>query len=385
MNAASNWDELWNEAKLVDLVDLAGRLGVKLKRSGPDWVGPCSAGCADDNGFVVTPSKHIFLCRPSGATGDAVDMVEHAKGYAKREALEFVTGRDLPRSASPAAADGDVDGDDTIDRLPPETPPAAAGSGGKRTTSAIDALIKRAKPIAGTYAEDYLRGRGLFPQKRLLIDLLFVPDLDFWIPGDRDAPPTKIATLPAMLGVIRNAKGEQIGVHRTYLDPDEPRKWTPPDGSKPKKFRGDAKGGLIRLGRPGEALAIGEGIETTLAWYALGLGPEDVSIAAGLSLDNIAGGCTGTFLHPTALNKAGKPARVANGEPDPKKPGMVLPEGVRELILLGDGDSDFLATRAKFLAAYRRFRADFVVSIHFAPAGKDWADVNKERKLAEAR
>ena len=378
----SDWDELWNEAKRADLVDLAGRLGVKLKRSGPDWVGPCPAGCADDDGFVVTPQKQIFLCRPSGATGDAVDMVEHAKGLAKREALEFVTGHDLPRST--AAENGSFDGDDTIDRLPPETPPAPAGAGGKRVASAIDRLIKRAKPIAGTYGEDYLRVRGLSPQKRLTRDLLFIPDLDFWIAGDRDAPPAKIATLPAMIGVIRNAAGDPIGVHRTYLDPVEPRKWTAPDGGKAKKFLGDAKGGLIRFGRPGDKLAIGEGIETTLAWYALGLRPEDVSIACGLSLDNIAGGCTGTILHQTALTKAGKPARIANGDPDPKRPGVILPEGVRELILLGDGDSDFFVTRAKILAAYRRFRADgVVVSVHFAPAGKDWADVQKERKLAE--
>ena len=380
--SAADWDELWNEVKRADLVDLAGRLGVKLKRSGPDWVGPCPAGCADDDGFVVTPQKHIFLCRPSGATGDAVDMVEHAKGLAKREALEFVTGRRAPERAN-----GEEPVDDTIDRLPPETPPATAGSGGKRVASAIDRLIKRAKPIGGTYGEDYLRARGLSPHRRLVIDLLFVPDLDYWIPGDRDAPPAKIATLPAMIGVIRNASGDPIGVHRTYLDPENPRKWTPPDGGKAKKFLGDAKGGLIRLGRAGDKLAIGEGIETTLAWYALGLGPEDVSIACGLSLGNIAGACTGTMAHPTALTKAGKPVRIANYcDPDPKRPGVVLPEGVRELILLGDGDSDFSTTRAFIGAAVKRYLAEgLVVSVHFAPDGKDWADVNKERKLAEAR
>ena len=374
--SAADWDELWNEAKRVDLVDLAGRLGVKLKRSGPNWVGPCPAGCADDDGFVVTPGKGIFYCRPSGATGDAVDMVEHAKGLAKREALEFVTGR------LPAGKNGEEPVDDMIDRLPPETPPATAGSGGKRVTSAIDRLIKRAKPIAGTYGEDYLHARGLLPQKRLTRDLLFIPDLDFWIAGDRDAPPAKIATLPAMIAVIRNAAGDPIGVHRTYLDPENPRKWIPPGGGKAKKFLGDAKGGLIRLGRPGDKLAVGEGIETTLAWYALGLGPEDVSIACGLSLGNIAGACTATIAHPTGL----KPARIANGDPDPKRPGIVLPEGVRELILLGDGDSDFFTTRTHLLAAGRRYRADgLVVSVHFAPDGKDWADVQKERKLVEAR
>ena len=64
----------------------------------------------------------------------------------------------------------------------------------------------------------------------------------------------------------------------------------PPDGLPAKKIRGHAKGGLIRLGRIGDKLAVGEGIETTLRWYGRGAGAEDVTIACGVALDNIAGG-----------------------------------------------------------------------------------------------
>ena len=147
--------------------------------------------------------------------------------------------------------------------------------------------------------------------------------------------------------------------------------------NKAKKIRGHAKGGLIRLGRIGDKLAVGEGIETTLRWYGRGAGAEDVTIACGVALDNMAGGCTGTLPHPT-MTVRGKPARFANGDPDMAKPGMILPEDVRELTLLGDGDSEPLATRGKIAAGARRALTDgLVVSVHFAPDGKDWADVRE--------
>ena len=44
-----------------------------------------------------------------------------------------------------------------------------------------------------------------------------------------------------------NAAGDPIGLHQTYLDPEESREWTPPDGANAKKIRGHPKGGLIRL------------------------------------------------------------------------------------------------------------------------------------------
>ena len=325
-----SWDDLWAEAKRADMVDVAHRLGAKLKHSGADWIGPCPNGCARENGFIVTPSKGIFLCRPSGATGDAIDMVVHVKDCGKPEALEFVTGRRLPSSR--------------------ELKDAAARKKERANEEAIEAVLKRAKPLAATHAEAYLRGRGIDPQPKLTKDLLFVADLDYW---SDDKPPKKIATLPAMVALIRNVAGKVIGIHQTYLDPKEPRKWTPPDGLSAKKIRGHAKGGLIRLGHIGDKLAVGEGIETTLRWYMRGVGPEDVSIACGVSLDNIAGSSS------------------SRGQPDTDNPGMILPADVRELILLGDGDSERLMTQGKIATGVRRAMADkLIVNVHFAPMGR---------------
>ena len=362
------WDDLWAEAKQVDIRAVAERLGAKLKREGHDWIGPCPAGCAKRDGFIVTPAKHLFLCRPSGATGDAVDMVMHVRGSDKLDALKEVTGR------LPARAGGPAPSSDLTQRGDPESPPAAADRAKSLWhEEGIDTILKRARPIAGTHAEAYLAARcGSVPARRVTADLKFVPDLDYWN-GRR-----KLATLPAMVAIIRSADGDPIGIHQTYLDPDSPRKWMPPDGLPAKKIRGHAKGGLIRLGRIGDKLAVGEGIETTLRWYGRGAGAEDVTIACGVALDNIAGGLTGTLPHPT-LTARGKPVRFANGDPDFAKPGMILPDDVRELTLLGDGDSEPLMTRGKIAAAARRHAKDgMIVSVHFAPDGKDWADVDPD-------
>ena len=79
----ANWADLWEEAKHADILEVAARLGAKLKRGGPHWSGPCPRGCARHDGFIITPAKTIFLCRPSGATGDAVNMAEHVLGISR--------------------------------------------------------------------------------------------------------------------------------------------------------------------------------------------------------------------------------------------------------------------------------------------------------------
>ena len=97
-----NRDDLWGEAKHVDMLAVAERLGAKLKRDGPHRFGPCPLGCARRDGFIVTPSKHLFLCRPSQATGDAVDMAEHVLGISGRTRWRLCSGAIYP--TTPARA-----------------------------------------------------------------------------------------------------------------------------------------------------------------------------------------------------------------------------------------------------------------------------------------
>jgi CHC2 zinc finger len=385
------WDSLWAEAKAIPIREIAERLGATLRRAGADCVGPCPAGCASVDGFVVTPSKGIFLCRPSGESGDVIDLVVHAHGCTKAQALEFVTGRDLPVKPEEPAEERRAREAKRAHLLAAaakrrEQEERAAASRLMRDEEAIAAVTARAVPIAGTHAEAYLRARGLTPARRLTSDLRFVAELDYYgHAADGDKTLVHLATLPAMVAVIRDVTGAMTGIHQTYLDPKAPAKWRPigSRANKAKKIRGEAKGGMIRLGPIGDKIAIGEGLESTLSWHALGCGPEDISIAAGISLGNLAGGWTGTLPHPTRKGADGKPTKIPNGVPDMSRPGVILPEGVREVILIGDGDSETLATRAAILTGAERFRAEGrVVATHFAPLGADFGDVLMSQHLA---
>ena len=73
----------------------------------------------------------------------------------------------------------------------------------------IELILARAVPLGGTAGETYLAGRGL--QVPDTPDLLFHPDLTYW--------DTRTG-YPALIAIVRNAAGEQIAIHRTYLAPD---------------------------------------------------------------------------------------------------------------------------------------------------------------------
>jgi CHC2 zinc finger len=186
IDALGAWKDLWAEAKRVDMPDLAHRLGARLKQHGPHWTGPCPAGCAREDGFVVTPAKRLFYCRPSETRGDAVDMVMHAQGCTSAEALEYIIGTSKP-SAGPARE---------VQRDAPR--PAT-------TTHDALALFSEGRDPRGTLVERYLtRERGLDLPADLCGEVLR------WHPGAK-----------AMLTLYRNIMtGEAQAVQRTFLDQD---------------------------------------------------------------------------------------------------------------------------------------------------------------------
>ena len=72
------------------------------------------------------------------------------------------------------------------------------------------AILARALPFWDSPAHAYLvEGRGLTIIERLCRDLLFVPDLPYWGYADPSArSKTHLATLPAMIARLRDARGE---------------------------------------------------------------------------------------------------------------------------------------------------------------------------------
>lgn len=151
----------------------------------------------------------------------------------------------------------------------PAASPAKRPAPKKRDTAQdIANILAGAEPLAGTLGEHYLSTRKLAAPDSA--DLLFHPDLT-----DFDAK----RGYCGMVAIVRNAAGEQIGIHRTFLLDDGSGK-APPG----KKMLGHIKGGAVRLAAIDAGhIGIAEGIETALAVEAI----FDESCWAALSAGNM--------------------------------------------------------------------------------------------------
>jgi len=119
------------------------------------------------------------------------------------------------------------------------------------------------------YAYNYLVGRGIPSEivDQVGKDIRGIEKLDLY-----DGKAHK-GTYNAMLGLIRNPKGEPVSIHRTYLTPD----------GKEKKIMPTLEsitGACVRLGEPEDTLVLAEGIETALAAWSLTGHPAWATISA---------------------------------------------------------------------------------------------------------
>jgi hypothetical protein len=98
----------------------------------------------------------------------------------------------------------------------------------------------RGRPIGGTPADVYLRGRGIDFERlgRMPGCLAFDPELYCKEAGRK---------LPAMLAAVVDLTGRHIATHRTWLAPDGRGGWTKADLEEPKKVLGRFMGGFIPL------------------------------------------------------------------------------------------------------------------------------------------
>ena len=89
-----------------------------------------------------------------------------------------------------------------------------------------------------------------------------------------------------------------------------------------------------------------------------------------------AGGAIGPWEHPVLKDADGRKLKMKNGIPDMKAPGVILPEGVKSVILLADLDSETFSTAAQLRTAGNRFRAMGIeVEIAWPDGGADWNDI----------
>lgn len=185
-------------------------------------------------------------------------------------------------------------------------------------------IWQEARPIDGTIAETYLRGRGI--SCPLPETLRFHPDT--WHGATARC-------LPAIVAIVAGVAG--VAVHRTYLLPDGAGKASV---SPNKAMLGAVAGGAVRLSDGEDALVVAEGIETALSMGS-GLLTMPVTIWAALSASNLSS--------------------------------LKLPKSPRSMIIAADGD-DAGRSSAQLLAV-RAHQLGWKVSLLPAPNGHDWNDV----------
>jgi len=202
----------------------------------------------------------------------------------------------------------------------------------KRTEAALS-IWQAAKPAGGTLIETYLGSRGLrLPATPTLRfhPYLKHPSGDSW---------------PAMIALVaRGSDDAPLAIHRTFLARNGAGK-APVDPQK--MMLGPCRGGAVRLAEPGDVLMIGEGIETCLA----------------------------------AMQETGHPAWAALSTSGLRA--LDLPKGVRDVIVLADGDDPGEAAARN--CALRWKRDGRRVRIARPPKGMDFNDmlVNRACSIVE--
>ncbi len=125
-----------------------------------------------------------------------------------------------------------------------------------RSPAAARRLFVSARPIRGTLAEAYLRGRGITDMTNLAA-LRFHPRC--WYREHDDAPRE---TWPALIAAVTALNGCIVGAQRTWLARDGSGKAAL---ATPRRAMGQLAGNGVRFGTPADVMAAGEGLETLLA------------------------------------------------------------------------------------------------------------------------
>ena len=210
-------------------------------------------------------------------TGDGKVLVRCHAGCEQEQVISILRSRGLWTSNGPQSHPKQRPG---VQRKPDQDDT-------KRTEVAL-AIWRATTPAANTVVEFYLASRGLHlpPVSTLRFYAgLKHPSGEIW---------------PTMVALVTNGRnGTPLAIHRTFLARDGAGK-APVE--PPKMMLGPCQGGVVRLGEVRDALMVGEGIETCLA----------------------------------AMQATGHAAWAALSTSGLRS--LDLPDGVRDVIVLADGD-----------------------------------------------
>lgn len=360
-----------DEAEAIPIEDAALTLDILsgLKRMGVEYTGPCPQ-CGGNDRFSINTRKGLFLCRQCNGKGGSVALVMFVRGCTFPQALEWMCGprREIPVEEMRAREAKAIVNKDRKDR-------EVAAFRDKAVAQARVIWKETRHTDETSLVRDYLARRGL---SRGLLPVIpasirFHPSLSYMVQTDKGWVAAHRG--PAMVACIQGPDGQGAGVHRTWIDPEQPKgkaRILHPVTGEPmgvKKTWGSKKGGAIRLSPPGaqsEVMVMGEGIETTLTALVANVWPGAV-YWCGVDMGNM----SGSRETGPGLKYAGLP-RMDDAD------AFVPPPWVKRLIFVMDGDSDPRETRAKMEAGLRRamlLRPGLVGQIAAAPRGRDLNDV----------
>ncbi|TXH34046.1 MAG: hypothetical protein E6Q98_19935 [Rhodospirillaceae bacterium] len=376
------------EARPVQAEDIKATLSIEavignvvaLRRAGAELVGLCPFHQEKTPSFHVHAGKQVYLCRGCGAGGDVVTFYREYHGVDFREAiyaLAQLAGIPVPEEAILQAQ--------PKQSLAPKPPAARSGSATtvgqedrqrQQLQARIYSIWSDSLPANGTPVEAYLRGRGvdLDAIGGVPVTLRFHPAL-----AHIHKETGQRSCWPAMVAAVQSPTGEIVAVHRTYLAPPDaaPRVTKAPKDRVPKSklMLGPCVTGGTRLAPAGEKLGVSEGIENGLVvMSALARAGNPLPVWAALTLGNIGGG--GEPGYPSRRHPIDPQKRVQTEHPDMSRPGIVLPDRVRQVVILGDGDSDPYCTRAIVNRGVRRWQAEGrEVNVIWASPGMDFCDM----------
>jgi hypothetical protein len=369
--------------------EYAGK-GVRLRKSGSKWIGPCPIHSPDPQARDSTSFEcwaDGWVCATCEIGGDVISLVQKVEGKTFLEAVEWLGGAPEINAARAAELD------EARKRKEVERERESARYREKERGALWDIWL-RAGPVAGPPADrccysstaTYFRLRDLEVPPG--VRLRCVPDMPYFVPRGRDQ--VVIHRGPALVAPIMRPDAHFGGLHFTYIDLSQPKGKLaiadPETGEQlpAKKVRGSKRGGyidLVRCKRP-RRLVIGEGIETVLSVWtaltALGRDLSDTTFWSSVDLGNLGGKAADTVAHPTLKTAAGRAQRVPGPTPDMAAAGIPIPDSVEDVVILGDGDSDRLTTRCAIVRAAARFaRPGRSVRVAWAPDGRDFNDLRR--------